>query len=120
MPPRQLYDVDNIPRFRHAKLTNPTLAEWLPVLTQMTTPWSLVQTAAEAAVDPQAVANGYVTEVQGAERTCPMVMSPARVDEQPTTLSRAPDHGEHTEEILLEMGRSWDENVALKAAGAIL
>jgi crotonobetainyl-CoA:carnitine CoA-transferase CaiB-like acyl-CoA transferase len=29
-------------------------------------------------------------------------------------LRRAPEHGEHGEEILVELGRSWEDIVALK------
>jgi crotonobetainyl-CoA:carnitine CoA-transferase CaiB-like acyl-CoA transferase len=31
----------------------------------------------------------------------------------------APEVGQHTEEILLEVGRTWDEITALKDKGAI-
>jgi crotonobetainyl-CoA:carnitine CoA-transferase CaiB-like acyl-CoA transferase len=31
----------------------------------------------------------------------------------------APELGQHTETILMEMGRDWDEIEALKAAGVI-
>jgi crotonobetainyl-CoA:carnitine CoA-transferase CaiB-like acyl-CoA transferase len=96
------------------------LAEWVTILERLSTPWSIVQSAAEAAVDPQATANQYVTEVEGATRSFPLVASPAQFDDAPTTLTRAPDHGEHTEEILLEMGRDWDEIVRLKETGAVL
>ena len=34
------------------------LAEWVDALQALTTPWTVVQSAAEAAVDPQVVANG--------------------------------------------------------------
>ena len=36
------------------------------------------------------------------------------------TVPRAPEHGQHTEEVLLEHGYSWDEIAALKEQGAIL
>ena len=41
-------------------------------------------------------------------------------DEQPGVPTRAPEHGEHTEAVLLELGLSWDEITAPKHAGAIL
>ena len=41
-------------------------------------------------------------------------------DEAPPTLRRAPEHGEHTEEVLLEMGISWEEIAAYKESAAIL
>jgi crotonobetainyl-CoA:carnitine CoA-transferase CaiB-like acyl-CoA transferase len=92
------------------------LAEWVVMLAGLTTPWTVVQTAAEAAVDPQVVANGLIASVDG---RCPLVRSPAQFDELRPDLERAPQHGEHTEELLLELGRSWDDIAALKAGDAI-
>ena len=34
-------------------------------------------------------------------------------------MRRAPEHGEHTEEILLELGHDWDAIAAMKDAGVI-
>ena len=96
------------------------LADWVALLEGLSTPWSIVQSAAEAANDVQVAANDYVTQVEGATRTFPLVASPAQFDGQPTTLRRAPDHGENTEEILLELGRDWDEITRLKGTGAVL
>jgi len=79
-----------------------------------------VQTAAEASRDPQVVANGLVVDVEGPTGTFPLVASPVQVDGAPPTLSPAPDHGEQTEAVLLELGRTWDEIAALKASGAVL
>jgi crotonobetainyl-CoA:carnitine CoA-transferase CaiB-like acyl-CoA transferase len=70
--------------------------------------------------DPQVLANDYVGEVvaDGVPRyRLPSV--PVQLDEQPPALRRAPEHGEHTEEILLELGRDWDAIEALKVAGVI-
>jgi crotonobetainyl-CoA:carnitine CoA-transferase CaiB-like acyl-CoA transferase len=93
------------------------LAEWTVMLRGLSTPWTVVQTAAEAAVDPQVVANGMVTQV---DDEFPLVRTPAQFDETRPALRRAPGHGEHTEEVLLELGRTWDDITALKASEAIL
>ena len=42
-----------------------------------------------------------------------------RVDEQPPELRKGPEHAQHTEEVLLELGLSWDRITELKQAGAI-
>ena len=76
---------------------------------------SVQQTAAEAAVDPQVRANAYVVDTG----TSPVVASPAQFDDVAPTLGRAPDHGEHTEEVLLALGRGWDEILRLKESRVV-
>ena len=96
------------------------LDDWLPRLQGMATPWSVVQSSAEAAVDPQVVANHFLVDVEGGHGTFAVAASPAQFDGQPPSLLRAPEHGEHTEEVLLELGRTWDDIGELKAKGAVL
>jgi len=49
-----------------------------------------------------------------------MVTAPVQFDEQESTPTRAPEHGEHTETVLLDLGMSWEEIGELKSRRAIL
>ena len=50
----------------------------------------------------------------------PLVASPAQFDGVPPVLTPAPEHGQHTEDVLLELGRSWQEITELKERDAVL
>ena len=91
-------------------LTNDFEGEWVPT-----------QTPHELAADPQVQANGYLADVEMANGTSlPVVASPIQFDEQPSRPARAPEHGEHTEAVLLELGVTWDEISTLKQEKVIL
>ena len=97
-----------------------TLAEWRERLDDVEGVWAPMQTAKEVGVDPQVVANGYLTEVdRGDGTTFTLVASPVQFDETTPALRPGPDMGQHTEEVLLAAGYSWEELAALKEAGAI-
>ena len=99
-----------------------TLDECKAMLADFDGPWAPVQSVSELLTDPQVVANGYIGQVigdDGAEMyRLPAV--PVQLDEQPATLRRAPEHGEHTEAILLDLGYDWDAIIQLKTKGTIL
>ena len=98
-----------------------TLDAWKAVLADFDGEWAVVQTPLETHDDPQVTANGYVAEVAMNDHvSLPMVTTPARFDGEPGRPGRAPELGEHTEEVLLELDLSWDEITRLKRAGAIL
>ena len=71
--------------------------------------------------DPQVGANGYLARVERDDgKAYDLVANPVQMDETADQLAAAPEHGQHTEEILLELGLGWDEIVAAKDAGSIL
>lgn len=106
--------------------------EWCRVLDDFSGAWAPVQDPAELPHDAQVQANGYLGTIDlddgrgggddggGGGDGLPMVTSPVQFDERPGEPRRPPEHGQHTEEVLLELGLTWDEITALKDAGAIL
>jgi crotonobetainyl-CoA:carnitine CoA-transferase CaiB-like acyl-CoA transferase len=81
-----------------------------------------VQKARELLTDRQTLANGYVQEVDGGKRgRFPLVANPVQFDETPPTLTRGPEWGEHTDEVLTnELGLPVEELLEYKAKGVIL
>jgi crotonobetainyl-CoA:carnitine CoA-transferase CaiB-like acyl-CoA transferase len=97
-----------------------TLDEWRVKLDGMVGVWAPVQQPAELVNDPQVQANGYLSTVTLDGTDFDLVASPVQMDETPVQLQPAPEHGQHTEEILLELGLDWDEIARGKDSGAIL
>lgn len=97
-----------------------TLAQWKETLAQLDAPWAPIQTIAEVAEDPQVLANSYIGDVVTDDGTTYRLPSvPVQFDEQPPELRRAPEHGEHTEAVLEELGYDWDRIGALAERGVI-
>jgi crotonobetainyl-CoA:carnitine CoA-transferase CaiB-like acyl-CoA transferase len=97
-----------------------TLEEWRERLVPFTGQWAVVQDTLEAAVDPQAIANGYIQECRTADGTpFRLVTAPVQFDEVPATPHRAPEFNEHGDAILEELGLDWDTVVDLKVKGVV-
>ncbi len=93
-----------------------TTAEWCKVLEAIDIRYAPVQGYAEVAADPQVWANGYLVQADDG----PAVGLPVRFSATPGAVGApAPELGQHTEEVLLEHGYSWDDITALRDAGAI-
>ncbi len=96
--------------------------EWKRALATTDGVWAPVQRPIELYDDPQAIANGYLPEVTLTDGgTCQLVNNPVQFDERPAELTHAPEHGQHTDEVMQDLlGLSWDEILEHKAANAIL
>ena len=96
------------------------LAHWKEVLDQARITYGVIQTPEEAAEDPQLRANDIVVPIEGAADLEYTVNNPitlrglARVPAR-----RAPEHGEHNDEVLTQLGFSADEIDQLREQKAI-
>ncbi|MEI8001659.1 MAG: CoA transferase [Actinomycetes bacterium] len=98
-----------------------TYAQWCEKFATLEGVWAPLQNALEVHDDPQVIANGYlepITAASGAEFVLPA--NPVQFDETPPAVRHAPDHGEHTDEVLLELGLTYDEILEHKISGAVL
>ena len=97
-----------------------SLEEWKERLSQQEGPWSPVQRVGDLNRDTQAWDNGYLQVVDyGDGREITLATAPLQFNGEVPTLRRAPEFGEHTEEVLLELGHSWEDIAALQETGAI-
>ncbi len=94
---------------------------WIDRLMQFNTIHAPVQGPLDLPDDPQVQANGYLVEYEHPEfGKAHVTASPVQFDAEPPTVRRlAPEIGQDTEEVLLEMGLEWEEIAALKESGAI-
>lgn len=97
------------------------LSHWQTVLADEPGVWGALATPRETLNDPQVEPNGYVvTNVDDHGEKYRIVAAPVQFDETPPAPARAPEHGQHTEEILLELDVDWDDIAKAKALKAIL
>ena len=96
-------------------------AEWAPIFDRHKLIWAPVQTDAEVLDDPQAEAIGAFARVDHPTlKNMRLVNSPIEFGgDEPPTHRLAPELGQHTEEVALEIGYTWEQIARLKESGAL-
>jgi crotonobetainyl-CoA:carnitine CoA-transferase CaiB-like acyl-CoA transferase len=96
-----------------------TTGDWCATLRQAGIRHAPVNTYADVVDDPGVWANGYLAELDG-EETGRVVASPVHFSATPARTGTAPPElGQHTEEVLLEAGFTWEDITRLSDQGAI-
>ncbi|MCH8196137.1 MAG: CoA transferase [Chloroflexi bacterium] len=95
--------------------------EWLGLLKPRAVLCTPVQGYDDLAVDPQVIANEYLTEIDHPTLgKLKQVGVPVKLSETPgAARSAAPEFGEHTEEVLLEHGYSWEEIASFREQAVV-
>lgn len=96
-----------------------TLDEWKPLLAGI--PSEPIQNLLEVINDPQARANDfYVTLDHPAHGPIEVIAPPVKLSKTPASVrTAAPEFSQHTEEVLLETGYTWEEIERFSKEGII-
>ena len=97
------------------------LADWVPILDANDVIYAPVREMLDALKDPQVELNDMLRTIEHPQH------GPYKILNTPVHLedtdigpkSAAPELGQHTEEVLLELGYSWDDITGLQDSGAI-
>jgi CoA:oxalate CoA-transferase len=95
--------------------------EWVNYLCDAGLPVAPVQDYSQVIEDPQVIANDYIVPFTLPDGTETRIVGPAvQLQRSPGSVrNRAPEFGEHTEEVLEAAGFSWEEIGRLRDLGAI-
>ena len=98
-----------------------TLDEWKTILQDLTGVWAPAITVKEVHDHPQVDPNGFLPTVTGLDGVdFRLVSPPMHFDEEPTRpAGPAPELGQDTEAILMDVGLDWDAVTSLRERGGL-
>jgi formyl-CoA transferase len=126
-PQRVRHRAELVPRLMQITRTRST-AEWIAALEHQAVPCGPINDIGQAFADAQVRARGLVVEQARSPQAVAAegvslirsVASPLRLQATPVVLRRAPPAlGEHTEQVLAELGLDAGQVAALRAAGVV-
>ena len=118
-------------RWENGDVLNDVMADWcrdktkaeaLGLMESLKLPAAPLHSTADVLEDPHVAAMGYLQRVPfpGASKPVPIIETPFRMSATPGTIRRrAPMLGEHTDEILTEVGFAPPEIVGLRRRGIV-
>ncbi|MAJ61553.1 MAG: acyl-CoA hydratase [bacterium TMED88] len=93
-----------------------TLDQWKEILFTMEGVWAPLLNPAEVIHDQQALRSGIVTQVSADDGDYLAASTPGQFDESPIgELTASPRYGEHTDEVMSELGLSQDQIARLRS-----
>ena len=119
---KRAQNCEELIRIIDSVLVTRTLDDWIATFKKNNVICGRVQTPAEVVNDPQALANDFFAEVDHAEAgKIKLINTPVKFCQDPGAVkTAAPEVGQHTEEILLDLGYTWDDLSRLKDDRVIL
>ncbi|MGD8189891.1 CaiB/BaiF CoA transferase family protein [Brevibacillus ginsengisoli] len=114
--PKRVEHREELVQIISSRLQTKPAKEWLPLLQQATIPCGPINNLQQALTDPTVTARDMlVTLPHPTADTVTLVGSPLKLSRTPVEMKRHPPlHGEHTEEILLQLGYRHQQIKELK------
>jgi len=98
-----------------------TIDEWDKEFKARDLIFARIQSPAEVIADPQALANNFFTELNHPAGQMKVINSPVKFIQNPASVrSPAPEVGQNNEEILLDLGYTWEDIAGIKEQGVIM
>jgi crotonobetainyl-CoA:carnitine CoA-transferase CaiB-like acyl-CoA transferase len=120
-PEKRMAETDTLCTVLAERIRSRPRDEWAARMNDADVIWGPVQSPKEFVEDAQVVANGYILDAPRPDRSTTRLMSsPAQFDHEPITARwAAPDIGQHTDEVLQELGWDADRIASARKSGVV-